>query len=152
MKDSTWHLVPTLKRVSALIRTLERCWGSSVILPGQTCPILGTVLHLSFSWPAHSCCMGQSHFPNRSPRKFGMSPSRKPLSTLQCLKTNLKKKNLSIWLCQFSVLAHGIFTASCGIFHLRCRLLSICGMQTQQLPHAGLGSHNTWNLSSLKVK
>ena len=68
------------------------------------------------------------------------------------LENKLKKKNLSIWLCQFSVLAHGIFTASCGIFHLRCRLLSICGMQTQQLPHAGLGSHNTWNLSSLKVK
>ena len=67
-------------------------------------------------------------------------------------KLKKKKKNLFIWLCQFSVLAHGIFIASCGIFHLRCRLLSICGVQTQQLWHTGLGSHNTWNLSSLKVK
>ena len=54
-----------------------------------------------------------------------MSPSRKPLSTLQCLKTNFKKKNLFVWLCQFSVMAHGIFIASCGIFHLTCRLLSL---------------------------
>ena len=113
------------KKKRAIIRTLEWCWGSSVILPGQTCPVSGTVLHLSFSCPAHLCCIGQSHFPNQSPRKFRMSPSRKPLSTLQCLKTNFKKKNLFVWLCQFSVLAHGIFIASCGIFHLTFRLLSL---------------------------